>query len=348
MMTENYNESHMFIPLDLWRMIFCYLPITSLCRFQVVCHEWKNIIQSSTFCIDWTNVHLEDKNMLIFGYNSLQTISMLDFSSGQRYRIKCSFFKTNGLRDIKYRFLGTKNGIILILCKPRYIIFADSILICNPITKTYKYLSLPKTQIDWKTEGGLIVNPSTNTYKIITFENHPFDYLHIYDSNIDKWHTHVSLFNEAFVTSWSIYENVVYILCKGGLNPMLVAFDITKEIWIKYNLDNYFERGWKLFIVKHQLFFIQIHQNALLVLKLIFSPDGQDSIIKLMYRCDLNNGFHDVQDSMLLGEKIIIPTWNGGSIVDILQQTIENLSSNFSDINGFDFKSSFIFSLFKL
>lgn len=105
---------------------------------------------------------------------------------------------------------------------------------------------------------------------------------------------------------------------------------------------------WKLFTVKYQLFFIQIHQNALLILKLIFSPDGQDSSIKLMYRCDLNNGFHDVQDSMIYGDKIIIPTWNGGSIVDILQQTIQNLNNNFSDINGFDFKSSFKFSLLKI
>lgn len=77
----------------------------------------------------------------------------------------------------------------------------------------------------------MIVNLCTNTYKIITFENHPFDYLHIYNSNINKWQTHVSLFNEVHVTSWSIYENIVYILCKGGLNPALIVFNISKETW---------------------------------------------------------------------------------------------------------------------
>jgi hypothetical protein len=114
------------------------------------------------------------------------------------------------MRDVKYRFLATDNGIILILCRPRYIIFVDSIILCNPINKTYKYLSLPKTQIDWKTEGGVIVNLNINTYKMIIFHNHPFDYLHIYDSNINKWQTHIGLFNEVHVTSWSIYENVVH------------------------------------------------------------------------------------------------------------------------------------------
>jgi hypothetical protein len=84
------------------------------------------------------------------------------------------------------------------------------------------------------------------------------------------------------------------------------------------------------------------------VLKLISSLDGKDSSIKLMYRCDLSDGFHNVQDSMIFGDKIIIPTWNGGSIVDTLQQSIEILSNNFSDIIGFDFKSSFNFSLLKI
>jgi len=88
---------------------------------------------------------------------------------------------------------------------------------------------LPKTQIDWKIEGGMIVNPYSNTYEIITFENHLFDYLHVYKSNIDKWKTYIRRFNEVHMTSWSLYDNVVYILCKGGLNPMLMIFDIRKR-----------------------------------------------------------------------------------------------------------------------
>ena len=347
-MDDVYNEVCNFIPLDLWRIMFCYMSIPSLCRFEVVCQEWKKMIQSSDFGKLWAKNHLEDKNMLVFGYNSLQTISMFDFSNRQRYEINCLFFKTNLSTYIKYRFLATDNGLVLILCRPRYMIFADSILVCNPITKTYKYLSLPKTQIDWKTEGGLIVNLCTSTYKIITFENESFDYLHIYDSSNDKWKTHISIFNEIHVTSWSIYENTMYFLCKGGLNPMLMAFDINKETWIKYNLDKYFERGWKLFIVKYHLYFIEIQQNALLVLKLIPSLDGQDPSIKLMYRNGLSKGFHDIQDAMIFGDKIIIPTWNEGSIVDLLQQTIQSLNNNLFDILGFDFRSAFKFSLLKI
>jgi hypothetical protein len=90
-MKNIYDELCFYIPLDLWRIIFCYTPITILCKFEVVCREWKNMIQSSDFCKKWSKNNLENK-MVVFCYNSLQIVSMLDFSSGQRYQIKCSFF----------------------------------------------------------------------------------------------------------------------------------------------------------------------------------------------------------------------------------------------------------------
>jgi len=67
-----------------------------------------------------------------------------------------------------------------------------------------------------------------------------------------------------------------------------------------------------------------------------------------MYRIDINNGFHNVRDALVFDNKIIILAWNGGSIINVLQQTIQNLNYNFSNIIGFDFKDSFEFSLFGL
>lgn len=199
------HGSTIVIPLELVFHILSMLPVKTLLRFKSVCKDWYNIINDSYFI----KLHLyqslkinsgHDRSLAHTDFKLLYLVDDIDFPCQQTI-LHCP--NEVGSDEIKQVFdvIGSCNGLLCLRSWGKI----DGFIICNPSTRSFKWIYMPITHLgktqywlrcgfgyDSKKDDFKIVLTLMKGFEIVVFS---------YSLKSDTWVPSQSL---------PLYQNIIY------------------------------------------------------------------------------------------------------------------------------------------
>ncbi|XP_057247589.1 F-box protein At5g49610-like [Beta vulgaris subsp. vulgaris] len=216
------HGSTIVIPLELVFHILSMLPVKTLLRFKSVCKDWYNIINDSYFI----KLHLyqslkinsgHDRSLAHTDFKLLYLVDDIDFPCQQTI-LHCP--NEVGSDEIKQVFdvIGSCNGLLCLRSWGKI----DGFIICNPSTRSFKWIYMPITHLgktqywlrcgfgyDSKKDDFKIVLTLMKGFEIVVFS---------YSLKSDTWRVHHSSYYDVIgvVNSTRGPEDLL-LFCPAGL-----------------------------------------------------------------------------------------------------------------------------------
>jgi hypothetical protein len=182
------------LPDELIEEILTRLPAEYLCKFSIVCKQWKTLFSSTGFITKkWALAPPNKKPWLVVGAVEENGGYFSAYSWFTRsWKIPClslSFLEGKEgpvrVRSRPFHYLGSASGLFLIAGN-----FTSSTYVCNPLTG--KLFILPRMKFINCVESTMrgIVQEGENGYKVVALDNstrHEQKIVEIYDSTEKSW-----------------------------------------------------------------------------------------------------------------------------------------------------------------
>ncbi|KAL2607768.1 hypothetical protein R1flu_026341 [Riccia fluitans] len=216
------------IPENLIEAILPHLPLHALLRFRAVCQKWNSILNSPTFLSSWHQGPLGyhkkelESPWLIFRGSARECVGF-NPSLGRWINIPLNFLPSSRIRVV-----ATVGGLLCVRRRD------NSLLVCNPFTKTYVSLTSKPRRWKYPIVGMVRVKSPErpDSYRVIVAGSHGFPASNltteVYDSTTRKWRVIRSR-----PPRHHFQTNAVY--CNGNLYSagfsVIMVYDVEKEIW---------------------------------------------------------------------------------------------------------------------
>ncbi|KAL3675423.1 hypothetical protein R1sor_025371 [Riccia sorocarpa] len=212
------------LPENLIEAILPHLPLHALLRFRAVCQKWNSILHSMDFLSSWNQslFHQRESPWLIFRGSARECVG---FNPCMNRWINIPL---NFLPSSRIRVVATVGGLLCVRRRD------NSLLVCNPFTKTYVTLT-PKPR-RWKYPiVGMVSDRNLgkpDSYRVIVAGSHGFPSsdltTEVYNSTTRKWRVIRSR-----PPRHHFQTNAVY--CNGNLYSagfsVIMVYNVEKETW---------------------------------------------------------------------------------------------------------------------
>ncbi|BBN19167.1 hypothetical protein MPTK1_8g08410 [Marchantia polymorpha subsp. ruderalis] len=215
------------LPETLIEAILPHLPLHALLRFRAVCRKWQSMLYSPIFLSSWhqgRRFHHSESPWLIFRGSARECVAF-NPSMDRWINIPLHF-----LPSPRVRVVATAGGLLCVRRRD------DSLMVCNPFTKTYVHLT-PKP---WKCKYPIVgmvadKNPGEqDSYRVVVAGSHGSGVqatdlkTEVYDSNTKSWSQLRSRPLRHHFQTNAVYCNG--FLYSAGFSVIMI-YDVAKETW---------------------------------------------------------------------------------------------------------------------
>ncbi|XP_028754748.1 F-box/kelch-repeat protein At3g23880-like [Neltuma alba] len=244
-----------FIPCDVICNILKRLPMKSLIRFQCVCRDWKNLIESSSFNLEHL-LHTSRPTLLLLlrCYHRVSLrIVLVDHSTMQVLEIQ-----KPPLIDpsINFRIVGSSNGLVCVEVgiEDRCMVpspfspkengtVSPYFLLWNPLTRQFREVPRTMKGSNGYYDVGFVFNPIDDDFKIVTTYVTQFRFavnpVEVYSLNSGSWkEVEFENFEGTNIRKGEkVIVNGVMFMFGGKQRPgdhsnTVVSIDLTKQVCI--------------------------------------------------------------------------------------------------------------------
>ncbi|XP_060218498.1 F-box/kelch-repeat protein At3g61590 [Lycium barbarum] len=212
----------LILPDDLLERILAYLPIASIFRASCVCKRWYEIVKSTRFLWNFSQVLSQKPWYFMFTSSEEPVGYAYDPSLRKWYSIELPCIQTSNW------FIASSCGLVCLMDNDS----RSELYVCNPITKCCKCLQEPPgLKFSDYSALAICVNKKTSCYSVVVVKSKqvPGNFfqwdlsIHIYDSGTMMWLTPLT----EVLTGWRggdesvICDGVLYFLIysTGGGGP---------------------------------------------------------------------------------------------------------------------------------
>ncbi|KAL6557154.1 hypothetical protein OROMI_017504 [Orobanche minor] len=213
----------LILPDDILEYILTYLPIASIFRAGSVCKRWLGIVTSKRFVRNASHVLSQKPWYFMFTNSDEPAGCCYDPVLRKWYNIDLPCIETSNF------FIASSCGLVCFMGKDSSI---DYLYICNPITKSYKWLDgppIPKYP-DYSALAVLVDRVSHNYgISVVTCKEIPGDFfrwdlsIHVYNSEAMTWKTAL----REVLVGWRAGEESV--ICDGVLYILVYSLGGWRE-----------------------------------------------------------------------------------------------------------------------
>ncbi|BBN18446.1 hypothetical protein MPTK1_8g02540 [Marchantia polymorpha subsp. ruderalis] len=245
------------LPNELQDRVLACLPVPLLLQFRLVCKRWRDVIVSPAF----TKLRAEaphcGPHFLIFEFHKPESLAAYD-----PWLERWHFCPPPSVPFLKAEVMSVcaDGGLLCVVMRRTWFAGPASILLCNPVTRTYK--ELPETSIDTELSArgrlwkpilvALVVDQASNSFRVIAAGSStcPHNWMHsrtclcrvteVYDSRTNKWEM-AGYFpwvdNEPgyFSRRHAVCGENLYCVEFGedGYNDLMMVFNLKRMEWTK-------------------------------------------------------------------------------------------------------------------
>ncbi|KAG6548169.1 hypothetical protein Mapa_010220 [Marchantia paleacea] len=213
------------LPEDMMVCVLAFLPVNCLLRFRAVCKKWDAMMFSRRFLYTRSQVHIQEPYFEFINLiycRMTQQLSSYNPVSNTWHKMSMDFLPPHSGISV------ASSGGLLCFSAPREFGAGLSLVVCNPVTKSWRALP-PRPLYERPMLVSIVAENRPPRYTVITAGMLSTE---IFDSTTLSWRTAGSLPQETTLYPHFAYSaGSLFCLTQDSWSIPVLEFDLQQEVW---------------------------------------------------------------------------------------------------------------------